>query len=193
VTQRYEPAGLELVSPIQLVAVVGAGTPDGPLSFTATVTTDSPESSTDNNSGQATTTYLAQGSISGRVWLDQDRDGQRDPGEPAVQSGSDGIQLLQFLNEGMTSPAWDTPAATVNGDGTYTQRLAPGRYYVRVNVGTALDFTTPDTGDDATDSDVTVTANVPGWDGVTAESAVVEVVDGQHTVVDIGLVTAQPG
>jgi hypothetical protein len=32
------------------------------------------------------------------------------------------------------------------------------------------------------------------WDSVTAESAsaVVEVVDGQHTVVEIGLVTAQP-
>jgi uncharacterized repeat protein (TIGR01451 family) len=190
VTQRYEPAGLELVSPIQLVAIVGAGTPDGPLSFTATVTTDSPESSTDNNSGQATTTYLAQGSISGRVWLDQDRDGQRDPGEPAVQSGSDGIQLLQFLNEGMTSPAWDTPAATVNGDGTYTQRLAPGRYYVRAKVGTALDFTTPNVGDEATDSDVTVTARA--WDEVTAESAVVEVVDGQYTVIDIGLVPAPP-
>jgi hypothetical protein len=190
VTQRYEPAGLELVSPIQLVATVGAGTPDGPLSFTATVTTDSPESSTDNNSGQATTTYLAQGSISGRVWLDQDRDGQRDPGEPAVQSGSDGIELLQFLNEGMTSPAWDTPAATVNGDGTYTQRLAPGRYYVRAKVGTALDFTTPNVGDEATDSDVTVTARA--WDEVTAESAVVEVADGQHTVIDIGLVPAQP-
>jgi uncharacterized repeat protein (TIGR01451 family) len=190
VTQRYDPAGLELVSPIQLVATVGAGTPDGPLSFTATVTTDSPESTTDNNSGQTTTTYLAQGFISGRVWLDQDRDGQRDPGEPAVQSGSDGIQLLQFLNEGMTSPAWDTPAATVNGDGTYSQRLAPGRYYVRAKVGTALDFTTPNVGDEVTDSDVTVTARA--WDGVTAESAVVEVVDGQHTVVDIGLVPAQP-
>jgi hypothetical protein len=190
VTQRYEPAGLELVSPIQLVATVGAGTPDGPVSFTATVTTDSPEQSTDNNSGQATTTYLAQGFISGRVWLDQDRDGQRDLGEPVVQSGSDGIQLLQFLNEGMTSPAWDTPAATVNGDGTYSQRLAPGRYYVRAKVGTALDFTTPNLGDEATDSDVTVTARA--WDGVTAESAVVEVVDGQHTVVDIGLVPAQP-
>jgi len=43
-------------------------------------------------------------------------------------------------------------------------------------------------GDEATDSDVTVTARA--WDGVTAESAVVDVVDGQHTVVDIGLVTA---
>jgi SdrD B-like domain len=190
VTQRYEPAGLELVSPIQLVATIGAGTPDGPLSFTATVSTDSPESSTDNNSLQATTTYRAQGFISGRVWLDQNRNGQRDPGEPAVESGGDGIWSLQFLLEHLTNPAWDTPAATVNGDGTYTARLGPGRYYVRAKVGTALDFTTPNVGDEATDSDVTVTART--WDGVTAESAVVDVVDGRHTAVDIGLVTAQP-
>jgi uncharacterized repeat protein (TIGR01451 family) len=188
---RYEPGGLELVSPIWLVATVGPGTPDGTLSFAATVTTDSPEPSTDNNSIQATTTYLAQGFISGRVWLDQDRDGQRDAGEPGVESGGDGVRSLQFLKEGLTYPAWDTPAATVNGDGTYSQRLAPGRYFVRVNVGTALDFTTPDTGDDGTDSDVTVIAPIPGWDGVTAESMVVEVVDGEHTVVDIGLITAQ--
>jgi uncharacterized repeat protein (TIGR01451 family) len=189
---RHEPGGLELLSPIWLVATVGAGTPEGTMTFTAAVTTDSPESSTDNNSLQATTAYLPQGFISGRVWMDQDRDGQRDAGEHGVESGGDGIRSLQFLKEGLAYPAWDTPAATVNGDGTYTQRLAPGRSFVRVNVGAALDFTTPDTGDDATDSDVTVIAPVPGWDGVTAESAVVDVVDGRHTVVDIGLVTAQP-
>jgi SdrD B-like domain len=136
--------------------------------------------------------YRPQGFISGQVRLDQDRDGQRDPGEPGVESGGDGIRSLLFMKEGLTNPARDTPAATVSGDGTYTGRLAPGRYFVRVNVGAVLDFTTPDTGDEATDSDVTVTAPVPGWDGVTAESAVVEVVDGQHTVTDIGLVTAQP-
>jgi hypothetical protein len=189
VQPRYEPAGLELVSPIQLVATVGAGTPDGTLTFTATVSTDSPEQSTDNNTAQATTSYLAQGFISGRVWLDQDRDGQRDADEPAVQSGWDGVRLLQFLKEGMTDPAWDTPSAFVGGDGTYTQRLAPGRYFVRVQVSPTLDFTTPNVGDEATDSDVVLTARA--YDGVTAESAVVNVIDGQHNVIDIGLVPAQ--
>jgi hypothetical protein len=29
------------------------------------------------------------------------------------------------------------------GDGTYTQLLAPGRYFVRVEVSPTLDFTTP--------------------------------------------------
>jgi hypothetical protein len=188
VQARYEPAGLELVSPIQLVATVGAGTPDGTLTFAATVQTDSAEQSTDNNSAQATTSYLAQGFISGRVWLDQDRDGQRDADEPPVENGGDGVRSLRLMQEGLIDPAWDTPNAYVGSDGTYTQRLAPGRYFVRVEVSVTLDYTTPNTGDDATDSDVVFTSRA--YDGVTAESAVVEVVDGQHTVVDIGLVPA---
>jgi hypothetical protein len=138
--------------------------------------------------GCATTTYLAQGFISGHVWLDQDRDGQRDLDEPPVESGWDGVRALRFLEEGMTYPAWDTPSAYVGSDGAYTQRLAPRRYFVRVTVSPALDFTTPNTGDEATDSDVVFTARA--YDDVTAESAVVEVTDGHHTVIDIGLVPA---
>jgi SdrD B-like domain/Domain of unknown function DUF11 len=189
VKPRFEAEQLEFVSPIQLVATVGAGTADGTLTFTATASTDSPEQSTENNTLQATTTYQAQGFISGRVWLDQDRDGQRDADEPPIQSGGDGVRLLLLMKEGLIYPTWDTPNAFVGSDGTYTQRLAPGRYFVRVEVSPTLDYTTPNTGDDATDSDVVFKARV--YDGVTAESAVVEVVDGQHTVVDIGLVPAQ--
>jgi hypothetical protein len=189
VKPRFEAEQLEFVSPIQLVATVGAGTPDGTLTFTATVRTDSPEQSTDNNTLQATTTYQAQGFISGRVWLDQDRDGQRDADEPPIQNGGDGVRSLLLMKEGLIYPAWDTPNAFVGSDGTYTQRLAPGRYFVRVEVSPTLDYTTPNTGDDATDSDVVFKARA--YDGVTAESAVVEVVDGQHTVVDVGLVPAQ--
>jgi SdrD B-like domain/Domain of unknown function DUF11 len=189
VKPRFEAEQLEFVSPIQLVATVGAGTADGTLTFTATASTDSPEQSIENNTLQATTTYQAQGFISGRVWLDQDRDGQRDADEPPVQSGGDGVRLLLLMKEGLIYPAWDTPNAFVGSDGTYTQRLAPGRYFVRVEVSPTLDYTTANTGDDATDSDVVFRARA--YDGVTAESAVVEVVDGQHTVVDIGLVPAQ--
>jgi hypothetical protein len=70
-----------------------------------------------------------------------------------------------------------------------SQNLAPGRYFVRVSVSSILDFTVPDSGDGATDSDVARTAG--GYE-VTAESAVIDVVDGRYTVVDIGLVPAQP-
>jgi hypothetical protein len=81
---RYEPHSIEYLSRIILTATVGAGTPEGTLRVVATARTDSPELSTDNNAGEASTTYRAQGFISGQVWLDQDRDGQREPGEPPV-------------------------------------------------------------------------------------------------------------
>jgi hypothetical protein len=189
VHERYEPQGLELVAPIELVATVGAGTPDGTLTFAATVQTESPEQSTDNNFGEATTTYVAQGKISGHVWLDQDRDGQRDADEPAIGSGSDGVGRLLFLADGTVGIPWDTPMATVNPNGTYVQRLAPGRYLVRVEVSPALDFTTPNTGDDGTDSDVVFKTRL--YDTMVAESAVVDVTDGGDTAVDIGLVPAE--
>jgi Domain of unknown function DUF11 len=67
---------------------------EGTLRFVATAGTDSPELSTDNNAGQASTTYRAQGFISGRVWLDLDRDGQREPGEPPVGTAPDGVLSL---------------------------------------------------------------------------------------------------
>jgi hypothetical protein len=68
------------------------------------------------------------------------------------------------------------------------QNLAPGRYFVRVSVSPTLDFKVPDTGDEATDSDVALTAR--GYEA-TAESAVIDVIDGRYTVVDIRLAPAQ--
>jgi hypothetical protein len=47
----------------------------------------------------------------------------------------------------------------------------------------------PNTGEEAT-ADVALTAR--GYYEVTAESAVIDVVDGRYKVVDIGLVPAQP-
>jgi hypothetical protein len=126
VKPRFEAEQLEFVSPIQLVATVGAGTPEGTLTFTATVRTDSLEPTTDNNTLQATATYQAQGFISGRVWLDQDRDGQRDADEPPVANGGDGVRALRLMKEGLVYPAWDTPVADVGSDGTYTSRWRPG-------------------------------------------------------------------
>ena len=88
------------------------------------------------------------------------------------------------MKEGLTWPAWDSQAGWVSPDGTYSsfsasENLAPGRYFVRVSVSPTLDFTVPDTGDEATESDV---ARTTGGYEVTAESA----------VIDIGLVPAQP-
>jgi hypothetical protein len=49
---RYEPHSIEYLSLIIVTATVGAGTPDGTLSFVATVQTTSPEISTDKTPGR---------------------------------------------------------------------------------------------------------------------------------------------
>lgn len=66
-------------------------------------------------------------------------------------------------------------------------RLKPGRYVVNVLLrpGVPYGFTTPDVGDDATDSDIVGSTGGyynRGW------SAVVEVKDAGEGAVDIGLV-----
>ena len=98
------------------------------------------------------------------------------------------------MKEGLSWPEWDTQAGWVSPDGRYSsfsasQNLAPARYFARVNVSPRWTSRCPDTGDEATDSDVARAAR--GYE-VTAESAVIDVVDGRYTVVDIGLVPAQP-
>ncbi|WP_176558745.1 DUF11 domain-containing protein [Micromonospora sp. WMMA1996] len=159
------------------------GTTDGPLSFTATASATTPESSLDNNTATGSVTYIAEGVITGHAWIDTDRDGQRDADEPNAYGK---IGKIEFVLEG-TQPSWDVPRGYPNdSDGTYFTRLKPGRYVANVYLqdGVPYSFTTPDVGDDATDSDVIGSTGGyynRGW------SAVVEVKDGGETVVDIGL------
>ncbi|MEU4424294.1 hypothetical protein AB0F81_27045 [Actinoplanes sp. NPDC024001] len=176
----YDVAQLYNRLRMRLVAV--AGTPDGPLDFTATVATTSPEENTGNNSAQGGTVYFAEGTMSGHAWLDNDRDGQRDAGEPSAYGK---VGKIEFVLEG-TEPTWDVPRGYVDESGVYSTRLKPGRYVANVYLmdGIPYEFTTPDAGDDATDSDVVGSVGGyynRGW------SAVVEVTDAGDTVVDIGL------
>ncbi|MET7831726.1 hypothetical protein ABZS44_02725 [Micromonospora sediminicola] len=159
------------------------GTTDGPLTFTATASATTPEASLDNNTATGSVTYVAEGVITGHAWIDTDRDGQRDADEPNAYGK---IGKIEFVLEG-TQPSWDVPRGYPNdSDGTYFTRLKPGRYVANVYLqdGVPYSFTTPDVGDDATDSDVIGSTGGyynRGW------SAVVEVKDGGETVVDIGL------
>ncbi|MGC4745207.1 hypothetical protein ACLQ28_06035 [Micromonospora sp. DT201] len=160
-----------------------AGTPDGPLTFTATASASTPESSLENNTATGSVTYVAEGVITGHAWIDTDRDGQRDAGEPNAYGK---IGKIEFVLEG-TEPGWDVPRGYINDrDGTYLTRLKPGRYVANVYLqdGVPYSFTTPDVGDDVTDSDIVGSTGGyynRGW------SAVVEVTDAGETVVDIGL------
>ncbi|MEV4277914.1 hypothetical protein [Actinoplanes xinjiangensis] len=168
---------------LRLRLVAGPGTPDGPLVFTATAATTSPEESTGNNTAQGGTVYFTEGTMSGRAWLDVDRDGRRDADEPSAYGK---VGKIEFVLEG-TEPDWDVPRAHLIESGTYFARLKPGRYVANVYlmVESPYRFTVPDVGDDAGDSDVIGSSGDyyhQGW------SAVVEVTDAGEAVVDIGLV-----
>lgn len=170
---------------LRLPMTAGPGAPAGPLTFTATASTTGPEESTGNNTAEGATVYVAEGRMTGTAWIDSDRDGRRDAGEPSAYGI---IGKIEFVLEG-TEPEWDVPRTTVDDDGTYAARLAPGRYVAQVYLqpGTPYDFTTPDVGDDAGDSDVIAGT---GGTGNRGWSAVVEVPDGGAAVVDVGLVPA---
>ena len=184
---RAEP--YDVIQPynrLRLRMRAGPGTPDGPLTFTVTASTSSPEVTADNNTGEGSTVYVAEGLLSGRAWHDLDRDGQREAGEPHAYGE---VGKIELVLEGTEPNSWDTPRAYLNDfDGTYFARLKPGRYVVYVYLRTAstVDFTTPDVGADATDSDI-VTSVRDYWNPM-GLSATVEVRDGAETVVDIGLV-----
>jgi hypothetical protein len=168
---------------LRLRMTADPGTPDGPLTFTATASTTSVEETTENNTTQGSTVYVAEGVMTGHAWIDTDRDGQRDADEPNAYGL---IGKIEFVLEG-TEPGWDVPRGYINDvDGTYFTRLKPGRYVANVYLqdGVPYTFTTPDLGDDATDSDIVGSTGGyynRGW------SAVVEVRDAGETVVDIGL------
>jgi hypothetical protein len=169
-------------SMLSLKLKANVGTPDGPLTFTAYASAATPEASLENNTATGTVTYLAEGVMTGHAWLDTDRDGQRDPDEPAAYGS---VGKIEFVLDG-TTPSWDVPWGNINEQGTYFTRLKPGRYVAKVYLMNGLPyvFTTPDVGDDATDSDIVGSTGGyynRGW------SAVVEVKDAGETSVDIGL------
>ncbi|MEU8664967.1 hypothetical protein [Actinoplanes philippinensis] len=172
----------QLYNLLRLTLVAGPGTPDGPLTFTATAVTSSPEESTGNNAADGGTSYYAEGTMSGRAWLDNDRDGRRDADEPNAYGQ---IGKVEFVLDG-TEPDWDVPRGHLDESGAYSVRLKPGRYVANAYPmgGAPYEFTVPDVGDDATDSDIIGSTGDyynRGW------SAVVEVTDAGEAVVDIGL------
>ncbi|MGN9774644.1 hypothetical protein ACTMS0_02495 [Micromonospora sp. H33] len=170
---------------LPLSVTFGAGTPEGQFVATATVRSANDDLNLANNSRQASTTYRPQGTIKGTAWYDEDRDGQRDAGERPVTYDPE-VNRLTFIPEGGD---WiGAPTASVSTyDGTYARALAPGRYVVRADLTYGWTVTTPDVGDDATDSDFTLVPSSP-YNAPYAESVVVEVTDGGTVTLDVGVV-----
>lgn len=171
---------------LPLDVTVGAGTPAGPLTLTAGVTSANPDTDQANNTRSATTSYLPQGTVRGTGWYDEDRDGQRDPGEPLI-GYEPPVNRLTFIPEGGSPIEAPTSGFSIYGD--YERALPPGRYVVRAGLTYGWLPATPDVGDDATDSDVTLVPESP-YNAPYADSAVVEVVDGGVVTIDVGVVPA---
>lgn len=161
--------------------VVG-GAPGDVLTVTAEATTTSRELSTANNTGQAGVTLIEPGTIRGTVWVDADRDGQRELGDLPAGAG-----IRAFTEDG--NEIFDV---AVDADGHYSLAVKPNRYYVEASIstyGSVWGFTTPNAGDEATDSDVVLV--FADEFGAIAESHVFEVTSGSETIIDVGL-TEEP-
>lgn len=167
---------------LPLSVTFGPGTPPGQVVLTATVTSNNDDQNTANNTRQAFTSYRPQGTIKGTVWYDEDRDGQRDAGEPLAGYGEP-LYDLDFLTESGSS----TGLGAYPYQGRYAGTVPPGRYVVRANVRYGWEVTTPNVGDDATDSDVTFVPSSP-YNSAYADSGVVEVTDGGEVTIDVGVV-----
>ena len=111
--------------------------------------------------------------------------------EPPIGSGPDGVQQLTIIPH-TTSETGSSPIQVVVApDGTYSATVKSGLYTVQILV--AADryyFTTPNVGDDATDSDI---IQFQG-DGVTTagSSDMISVSEGSDAVVDAGLFDRMP-
>lgn len=84
-------------------------------------------------------------SLGDRVWVDADGDGVQDAGE----TGLDGVMVNLYTMAGTS-----VNSTTTAGGGLYLfSHLKPGRYIVEFVLPEGYEFTTPDQGDNATDSD----------------------------------------
>jgi hypothetical protein len=176
----------QVADELQVHGKVVGGAPGEVLTVTAEASTTSRELSTANNTGQASVNLIAPGTIRGTAWIDDDRDGQREPGEPAAPGfGQWGVRV--FTEDG--SESFDVP---VDAEGHYSLAVKPNRYFVEVTINVfalSRDFTTPNVGDEASDSDV-VPVFADEFSSV-AHSHMFEVTGDSETVIDIGL-TEEP-
>lgn len=178
----HEPLAPGEVAEAQVHGKVVGGMPGDVLTVTAEATTTSRELSTANNTGQAGVTLIEPGTIRGTVWVDADRDGQREPGDYPAGAG-----IRAFTEDG--NETFDAP---VDSEGNYSLAVKPNRYYVEASIstyGSVWGFTTPNVGDEATDSDVVLV--FADEFGANAESHVFEVTSGSETIIDVGL-TEEP-
>jgi len=90
--------------------------------------------------------------IVGRVWQDNNSDGQQTAGEPGVS----GVTVQLLASAGSTV----LQSTTTDANGNYSFSAPAGSYYVKFVKPTGASFTVANTGNDATDSDANVNTGV---------------------------------
>lgn len=119
--------------------------------------------------------------MQGNVWNDVNSDGQREPGEPPLND----ITSIQVINP--EDGGGQYIANIFDGFHSFEGvRALPNLIRVTVNGLGPWTFTSPNVGDDATDSDVTKVSETAS--DITGESAEFTVTAGGVTTIDIGLV-----
>ncbi|MVM40432.1 hypothetical protein GO730_26840 [Spirosoma sp. HMF3257] len=110
------------------------------------------------------------------VWLDTNQNGQQDAGETGVAS------VTVVLYDATTNAVVSTTLTDGTGDYQFCN-LNPGSYYVKFTAPAGTTFTTPNSGNDATDSDVASTTGTMGT------TPVVSLTAGENNpTIDAGLV-----
>ena len=162
---------------IRLSARLTAGSPGQTLTGTSTITTTSRERSTANNAASQLFQIVGDGVIQGVFWHDLDADGVRETGEPIVDPSQLG--------------AWSVDDEDLygfsNGFGPYRLDVPAKRYYVDVTLWKAdWRFTTPNAGDETTDSDLVPFSESSFF--IEGRTEVFLVTVEAPTVIDVGLV-----
>ncbi|MGK5737472.1 hypothetical protein [Micromonospora sp. URMC 103] len=160
-------------------SVPAGGQPGDRIPVTYTVSTSTPDEDPRGNVFEGGFLYGTPAYVSGRVWLDADADGQRDADEGAAPTGELSL-ALQPLGSFQRN-------VTVNADGTFRAAVHDGDYQLLAGLySTTHRFTSANAGDDATDSDVTVTYDSPDFQE--SQSEPFFLAQGDEVVLDIGLV-----
>ena len=131
-----------------------ANTPDDTKDSDANVTTGKTQNYTLNpgdNNPTVDAGYVPNGKIGDYVWEDTNGNGMQDAGEPGIPNVT--VQLLDQNNNVIST-------ITTNSQGYYEfPNLPPGTYYVHVTPPNGYNTTTPNSGNDASDSDISIGSN----------------------------------